>query len=380
MKINIKQSSAISTIVLFIFLFCSIMGHSQVVNSGMTTNYDSLENGKIIIGGYLDTYYGFDFSRPASDDRPYSVSSARHNEININFAYIDLKYANDKVRGRIIPGFGTYINSNYSAEKGSLKNLVEASGGVCISSKKNIWVDAGILGSPYTNETVISKDHLMYTRSFGPEYAPYYLSGVKLSYPLNKKINSYIYIINGWQTIFDANNSLSLGTQIEYRPTKNILLNWDTYIGDESSELTPNFRTRYFTDLYAIYDAGKKFTFTTCAYLGLQNLQDSLGVKSNGVWWNGNFTGRYKLKENISLSGRLEYFSDPNSIQIHPITSSIGFSSYSGGLCLNVKISKHAMFRVENRIYYSDQKVYFDRYGKETNASNLLIGNLCVWF
>ncbi|NJN00112.1 MAG: outer membrane beta-barrel protein, partial [Phormidesmis sp. RL_2_1] len=48
---------------------------------------------------------------------------------------------------------------------------------------KQIWLDAGVFGSPYTNESAISKDHLMYTRSFAPEYVPYYLAGVKLSVP-----------------------------------------------------------------------------------------------------------------------------------------------------------------------------------------------------
>ena len=379
-KFTLQKIKMHKKIFLFYFLFTLNNFYTQVVNTGMTTNFDSLESGKVIIGGYLDTYYGYDFSQPDSYDRAYSVTSSRHNEININFAYIDLKYANEKVRGRIVPGFGTYINSNYSAEQGTLKNLVEANGGVCLSAKRNIWVDAGILGSPYTNETVISKDHLMYSRSFGAEYAPYYLSGVKLSYPINKKLSSYFYVINGWQAIFDVNNPLSVATQIEYRPTNKILLNWDTYLGDETSGNNPNFRTRYFTDLYAIYDGGKKFSFTSCAYIGLQNLKDSLNIQSNAIWWHANFTGSYKFKENISLSGRLEYYSDPNSVQIHPITSAIGFSTYSGGLCFNVKISKHAMLRIEDRVYYSDQKVYLDRNGKELNATNLLISSLAVWF
>ena len=364
----------------FLLIVISFSISAQVVNTGMTTNYDSLETGKVSIGGYVDSYYGFDFSQPANSETAYSISSSRLNEFNINCAYIEIKYANDLIRGRVVPGFGTYINSNYSSEQGSLKNLIEANGGVCLSKKRNIWLDAGVLGSPYTNETAISKDHLMYSRSFGVEYAPYYLSGVKLSLPINKKLNSYLYVINGWQQIFDVNKSVAIGTQLEYRPNNNILINWDTYIGNEQSTYSPTFRNRYFTDIYAIFDNGKKFSFTTCAYVGLQNLKDSLGTKSNALWWQANFTGSYKLKKNVSLSGRIEYFSDPNSVQIHPITSAIGFSSYSGGLCLNIKISKHAMFRIEDRIYYSDQKVYLDRNDKELNATNLLISSLTVWF
>ena len=368
-------------ILLFTFCFLFLdLAYSQVVNTGMTDNFDSLEQGKISIGGYIDSYYGFDFSQPKMNERAYSVSSSRTSEFNVNLAYIDIKYHNDKIRGKITTGFGTYMNSNYSSEQGSLKNIIEANAGIKISKKKNVWIDAGIIGSPYTNETIISKDHLMYSRSFGVEFSPYYLSGVKLSYPLTQKINSYVYLINGWQEILDVNKTPSLGTQLEFRPNKKLLINWDTYFGDEKSAHSPTFRTRFFSDLYAIYESGKKFSFTSCAYIGSQNIKDSLGRKSNAAWWHGNFTAGYKLMKNTSLSARIEYFSDPNSVQIHPITSSVGFSSYSGGLCLNVKISNNAMFRIEDRIYYSEEKVYFDKNGKETNSNNLLIGSLSVWF
>jgi len=363
-----------------VFVFIGISLFSQIVNTGMTTNYDSLETGKISIGGYVDTYYGFDFSQPENSERAYSVSSSRHNEVNVNLAYIDIKYANDKIRGKIVPGFGTYMNTNYMAEKGSLKNLIEANGGVCLSKKRNVWVDAGVIGSPYTNETIISKDHLMYTRSFGVEYVPYYLSGVKLSYPINKKINSFLYVINGWQEIFDVNKSLAVGSQIEYRPNNKVLINWDTYTGNEKSISSPTFRNRYFSDVYVIFNNGKKTSFTSCAYVGLQNLQDTVGVKSNAVWWHANFTGSYELKKDVSISSRIEYISDPNSVLFNPVTSAIGFSSFSGGVCLNLKISKHAMFRIEDRIYYSQQKVYLDKKMNESNANNLLIGSLTVWF
>ena len=353
---------------------------SQVVNTGMTANYDSLEIGKIKIGGLIDTYYGFDFNQPETSDRPYCVSSPRHNEININLAYIEVQYINERIRGRLVPGFGTYINSNYANEKGSLKNLIEANVGVRLSKKRDIWVDAGILGSPFTNETAISKDHLMYTRSFAPEYVPYYLSGVKLSAPIRKKIKAYAYILNGWQVISDVNNPLSVGTQIEYRPTKTVLINWDTYIGDEYSKLTPENRTRYFTDVYLIYNSPKKFSLTSCGYIGLQNKKDSLGVESRAYWWQANVIASYQFTKDVSLAGRLEYFNDLKSVLVVPITAVNGFDAYSAGLCMNVKIGVNAMFRLEGRTFYSDRKMFIGENNQESNWSNLLITNLTVWF
>lgn len=111
----------------------------------------------------------------------------RNNELNVNLAFIDLRYRTDNFRARLIPGFGSYVNANYTNENGTLKNIIESSVGFKLFKNKNIWADVGILGSPYTNESAISKDHLMYTRSFAPEYVPYYLSGVKFTVPLYQK-------------------------------------------------------------------------------------------------------------------------------------------------------------------------------------------------
>lgn len=363
-----------------LFIFSSLLLHAQVVNTGITSRYDSTTSGKVTLGGYVDTYYGFDFNQPSTFDRPYCVSVPRHNEVNINLAYMEVKYASEKVRGRFVPGFGTYVNSNYAAEKGSLKNIVEANVGVRLSEKRNIWVDAGVLGSPFTNETAISKDHLMYTRSLAPEYVPYYLAGVKVSVPLGKKWVGYGYVLNGWQQIQDANNPLSIATQLEFRPNDTWLLNWDTYIGNESSTDHPDWGTRWFTDLYAIFNPDGKFSLTACAYAGLQDQTDSLGAKTQLGWWQANVIGRYTFTERLSLSGRVEYFSDPHSVQVVPITPVSGFSTGSAGLCFNVKITDKALFRLEDRQYFSSQEVYLNRWQRPVGTSNFLVSNLTIWF
>ncbi|MFN6082986.1 MAG: outer membrane beta-barrel protein, partial [Bacteroidota bacterium] len=223
---------------------------AQVQNTGMTDRIDSVEIGKLTISGYVDVYYGFDFNQPSSHERAYAVSASKHNELNINLAFMDIRYQGERVRGRFIPGVGTYINSNYSNEQGTLKNLVEAYAGIKLAKNKNIWLDAGVLGSPFTYESAISKDHLIYSRSLASEYSPYYLTGLRLSVPINTKITAYIYALNGWQQINDANNEPSLGTQVEYKINNNWLLNWSNYIGSERTEAQPLNRMRYFTDFY----------------------------------------------------------------------------------------------------------------------------------
>ena len=374
------QIIIVRNLLFFLSFIIVNIASAQVENTGSINAYDTLAPNKLTIGAYVDVYYGYDFNQPSLSDRPYFVSSARHNEININLAYAEFRFKNNSVRGQFLPGFGTYMNSNYINETGGLKYLLEANVGLKLFKNKEIWVDAGVLPSPYTNESAISKDHYMYTRSFAPEYVPYYLSGVKLSLPLHSKIQSYWYLLNGWQVIRDNNKPLSFGSQIEYRPNKKTLLNWDTYIGNENSELNPEFQNRYFSDIYLIYNPEGKLSLTSCIYGGIQERKDSFGTRSQGEWWQANLMARYSFTKKTSLSARIEYFEDISSVQIKSITGVTGFSSYSAGLCFNVKVQKNALFRLEARTFQSMKNVYMDKRNNPINTSHAVIGNLTIWF
>lgn len=361
-------------LVLLLQIYSSQLALSQVVNTASMDTTDFRFNGKVTVEGYLDTYYAYDFNKPPSGNRPYFVSMARHNEITINLAYIGIKYTSSRLRGRFVPGFGSYINANYANEPLTFKNIVEASAGIKLWNNKNIWMDVGVFGSPYTNESAISKDHLAYTRSFAPEYVPYYLSGVKLSFPLTSKLNGYFYLLNGWQQIQDANQNKSIGTQLEYRPTNSLLLNWNTYIGNEQSSSRPEFGTRYFTDLFFIYSKGK-WSATGCYYIGLQEITNA----KNGYWWQANIIGRYNVTQKLSVTGRLEYLSDPDQVIITPITNTSGFSSYSSSIGLNFSVAENILLRAEGRTFFSDKEVY-ERQGVSVKNSNLITTNITLWF
>lgn len=359
---------------LFFLILTFPLACGQVINTATMDTTDFRYNGKVTLEGYIDTYYAYDFNKPSTGDRPYFVSMARHNEMTINLAYIEIKYSSSRLRGRLVPGFGTYMQANYANEPSGLKNIVEASAGVKLWSGKDVWMDFGVFGSPYTNENPISKDQLAYTRSFAPEYVPYYLSGVKLSIPLAPKLNSFFYLVNGWQQIQDVNSGKAIGTQLEYRPSDHLLINWNTFVGNEQSSSYQDFRTRYFTDLYAIYTKGK-WTATACYYIGLQQRT----TMNDARWWQANVIGRYAITEKLSVTGRIEYFNDPDRIKISPVTNTPMFSSYSSSVGLNVKIAENILFRAEGRTFFSDKEVY-QRDGIAVKNSHLLTTNITAWF
>ena len=65
---------------------------AQVTNTATLDTIGGEQIGKLRISGYIDTYYGYNFNNPASNAVPYMVSMHRNNEVNINLAYIDLRY------------------------------------------------------------------------------------------------------------------------------------------------------------------------------------------------------------------------------------------------------------------------------------------------
>lgn len=377
------RSSYIFTSWLWTMITLSILcfsSHAQVSNTGMMDTTSGVKIDKLSISAYIDAYYGNVTHRTSENLVPYMVSSNRAGEFNINLAYVDLRYTDHNFRARFAPGVGTYMNSNYTSEQGTLKNVVEASAGFKLFKNKEIWLDGGVIGSPYTNESAFSKDHLMYTRSLAPEYVPYYLSGIKLSIPLNGKFMFYTYLLNGWQQIHDVNNKKSLGTQVEYRPNSKNLINWNTYLGDERSATSPNFRMRYFTDVYWIYNPDGKFSMTSCVYLGNQKTIQADRAKNN-YWWQANFIGRYSFDHVWSLSGRIEYFNDPSNIQlVNQGEATEKFHIWSTGLCLNFKVREGAMLRAEGRHFGSKDKIFSNDNGQVKNSNFWLITNMTVWF
>jgi len=370
-------------LLLFGFVTCmTFLAKSQVINTATLDTTDIESNGKFKINGFVDTYYAWNDNEPNEKDIPYLNSSQRHNEFSINLSYIDLNYSSSKIRARFVPAFGSFMNANYATETGTLKDLLEARVGIKLSNKKEIWLDAGVLGSPFTNENAVSKDQLMYTRSLAAEYVPYYLSGVRLSIPISAKTNFYAYVINGWQQIVDLNHDKSVAIQFENRPNNNWLLNWNVYAGNHQTIYYPNHRMRYFSDFYAIYAPTKsKLNMSACLYAGIQEIKDTVtGVLKNVFWSQANITARYFVSKNWSVSGRVEAFMDNSEAEVISITSEKGFNTFCHTLGINYHVNKNAMFRLEQRSIYADKYIFETKNNQIANTSNYVVGSLAVWF
>ena len=85
-----------------LFFFCAAYFTTTKAQTDiwLTNDGNDSTGSKVTIGAMVDAYYGYDFNKPADGNRPYAVSMNRHNEFNINMAYLDLSYSSPRVRGR----------------------------------------------------------------------------------------------------------------------------------------------------------------------------------------------------------------------------------------------------------------------------------------
>jgi hypothetical protein len=218
----------------------------------------------ITISGYVETYYNYDFNRPLNNTTPsFLYNFNRANEVNLNLAYIKAAYSSDKVRVNFTFATGTYMNANYAAEPGLLKNIYEGNIGVRLSSKNNLWIDAGVLPSHIGWESAVGKDNATLSRSLAAENSPYFETGARLSYT-SKSEKWYLsaLVLNGWQRIqrVDGNTTPAFGTQVTFRPSSKILLNSSTFIGNDKPDSVRQMR--YFHDFYGVFQLSNKWAAT----------------------------------------------------------------------------------------------------------------------
>jgi hypothetical protein len=310
---------------------------AQIANTGFadSTGGVRLGNAQLALGASIDVYRTF--SRTDREEITGLVSSSRLNEWNVNLALLDVRFRLDRVRGRLIPGFGTYMERNYAPGE---PRLLEGNVGFRPFPRSDLWIDIGILGSPFTNETPIARDHLMYTRSLSAEYVPYFLSGARASLPFGKRITAYAYWVNGWQQVRDQVKGSAGLVQIEYRPHSTWLLNLNAFTGREQHATAGSTAPRHFLDFYCIHDNARGTRLTGSAYAGLQ---------SGDAWQQANLIVERTLRSRLSASLRAEWFRDPAGVVLPTALTAPDRGLFGYALGLRLPIEDHVLVRAEYR-------------------------------
>jgi hypothetical protein len=320
-----------------------------------SAQFEEKKKTSIEILGFLDSFYSYDFNKPIGNRQDFLFNHNRHNEVNVNLALIALKLNNSKYRMSLGLQGGTFAQDAYSHEPVMYRNVHEASVGIALNKKNNLWFDLGIFSSHLGFENSVSIDNMTLTRSLVAENSPYYLSGGKLTYYPDQKWELAIIASNGWQRIqrIEGNSMLSSGTQILFHPTKSTSLNWSTFITTEYPDM--NRKYRYFNNFYGIFRINDSMSLITGFDVGFeQKLSKSTEYYS---WLSPVTIFQLKLTEEFFVAYRMEYFNDKNNVVIppHPLGSvEIIGTSFN----FDYKPSDEIAVRLEARMFSGGNKQF----------------------
>lgn len=348
----------------FAFLF------SLSVISVAAAGQDSASKNSLTISGYAEVYYQYDFNRPADGNRPgFIYSHNRHNEFNLNLGFVKANYTTESVRANLSIGAGTYMNANYAAEPGVLKNVFEANAGIKLSKKKNIWLDAGILPSHIGFESAISKDCGTLTRSLAAENSPYFEAGAKLTYTTDngKWIVSGM-ALNGWQRItrVNGNSLMSWGTQLQYKPSDKVLLNYSSFTGTDKPDSAR--LSRFFHNLYGIFTLSDKVGLTLGFDIGTE--EKIPNANNSNTWYAPVGILKYTINNKWAIAGRVEHYNDRNGVIISTGTPN-GFQTTGYSLNIDYAPMKNVLVRLEGRSFNSKDAVF--KKGNTTTKNNSFV-------
>jgi hypothetical protein len=268
----------------------------------------------VAFGGFVDGYFAYDFGRSRDIDRAFTTQAVRHDEFNINLAFMDATITGARVRGRVAAQFGTAVQANYAAEPrvGSFSGpdvsryIQEATAGYKVSS--SVWVDAGVFFSPFGSENWISRDNWTYTRSLIADNSPYYEAGVKATWTITPRWSAQLHVINGWQNISETNSSKAVGARLDFAPHDGLSFAYDVFVGNEQPDSLPS-RLRTFNEIIFGASITSRLQLRGTLDVGTQRHADGNGIGS----WNGYaLLARYQLSPRIALAGRVEGYSDPD--------------------------------------------------------------------
>ncbi len=355
-------------------LACILTGATQLF-----AQQDTTQNTQLSISSYLEAYYLRDFNNPIGNTRPgFVYSHNRTNEVNINLAFLKAAYETTNTRANLALGVGTYMNANYSAEPGVLKNIYEANAGVRISKKHNLWIDAGIFSSHLGFESAIGKDNWTVTRSIFADNSPYFETGAKISYTsASGKLFLSGLVLNGWQRIqrVDGSSLPAFGHQLVYKPTDKWTINSGSFIGSDKADSVRQMR--YFHNLYVIYQMNEKLGITLGFDIGAE--QKAKGSSTYNVWYTPVLIARYATTERFSLTARGEYYNDKDGVIVSTGTAQ-GFQTFGYSLNADYAILPNVLWRTELRNLTNKDAIFLDRSNKLLKNSVTAVTALMVSF
>ena len=277
------------------------------------------------IGAFVDTAYPLNFNFPDNHLYRGTATTPRTNEFTLPAAgiWIDKAASEDSPwwfelglhAGSAVNALSTseLVVPNAEAEwagPAAFRHLARANGGVSLRSGTSFG--AGLFSSPIGIGGFWSKDNWNYTPSWESNAAAFYLSGARISQALPAGFSIDGWIVNGWQTMADANDAPSGLLALNWSGDERWFLSQQVYFGPEGPSVDPE-AWRVHSDTQLTYDTpafgvGAVFDFG-------RDGPDPIAQSEAAMWTGAALFSRFRTFENhiatMDLAFRPEFWWDP---------------------------------------------------------------------
>ncbi|MCH7410318.1 porin [Belliella sp. DSM 111904] len=324
------------------------------------TNFAQQEQ-KITFSGYLETYYSYDFNKPNDHLRPdFLYNFKRHNEFSVNLALISSSYQDEHVRSTLGLMLGNYAQFNLAGEPQWAQMVYEASVGFRLTDK--LWLDVGVMPSDIGFESAIGASCWHLSRSLLAENSPYFLTGARMSYEANDKLNLMLWATNGWQNIQREHRVQGVGLSfaVDYDVEDKLNLHYANYIGNE--DVNPGGQIRVYNNFFAQYN------YAQWGFLvGVDAGWETTVFSQVNHWRGATASVRRELNEKWFLAGRVEYYKDKQAVIL---TEGMKLNGVSANL--DYQISPKGLIRIELRQFFGEE-AYFEIPGANFSKGNTAV-------
>jgi hypothetical protein len=357
-------------------------GDSNLVFTGTRAierddEYDS--TGHFSLGGYISTYYaGYSDTSGTDSYQKFPTSAPKKETFGLNIVQFSLKYRSEKFRGNSTLQYGDIPQAAWSP---NYNNIQEANIGFRII--KHLWLDAGFFRTHIGLESIQPRENMALSIAVATYYEPYYLSGAKLSYTALSKLTFQINAFNSFNGYVESNKNKALGASVVYDPNDKTNITYNFITCDES-QAGDGKHQRYYNNLVMSYRSsswtvGFDFNYAIQKHQGLKDTSRTISMFSALM------AIKYRIVRNVSIYGRISYFSDPDEMLTGPIENAnheyVGLDLLGTTFGFEFKPIPNSYFRLEGRLLQTskDESIFHPWQGNDHQRVEVISG-IGLWF
>ncbi|MBI5534384.1 MAG: porin [Deltaproteobacteria bacterium] len=325
----------------------------------------------LVLGGYIETYWAWNFARPANSITYNRFPDNRHNSFTLGNAVLDGAFSVDRVTGRIALQSGSVPYTQYAttearrdtqganpSDGSAWRFLQQATVGYRTSQHAGLLLEAGLMLSPIGPEGVAVHEQWNWSRSNLFYALPMQQTGVRATYPVSTNLSVQASVFNGWYGVRDNNGDKSVGAALVYRLPQRLTTSLRYLGGVERDAKAPEGRPwRHLVDAYILLWPSQRVALLLQGDAGFEMTR--FGLSS---WVGGALYARVQPARRLYLSIRADGYRQLVAHNSAGAADPMLFAAQgvvSGTATVDVRPQDHLSVRLEYRHDQGATPLYF---------------------